>query len=359
MAETCPFDFEGAQSGKPDSCRKGIFERPAYRTARCAQTASRPLRRDAQRPRREITRGAGGSRFGKKPGEFRALEFAEDFPRAQGRKHSAACIFGIYVLAWLAGDRRRLRKVTAQNERARRQEEQKDGTRCFQLPAASTRFEKVLVRYAAPRPGAADGKRPSQPHRSIPQPWSSTTPASPASALKARRCPCVACRHVGSRLDARPRGPSLNARLSPARATRLRRASETMDRERGCRFLRELRPRTRASDGTDLSRARTLMSGKRYPPTGKDRQTNHRVRASPPWPRLTPCSPSAVDASKTRTIASAISGKTTRSPAPGSAPQTMRLNIADAFHKAFDGAAQAAPRSTGGYSPTSATRRCP
>lgn len=145
---------------------------------------------------------------GKSPVNSVRLSLRKTFPALKGANIPRHVSSASMCLPGWPGTGGGYARSPPQNERARRLEEQKDGTRCIQLSTASTRLEKVLVRYAAPRPGAADGKRPSQPHRSIPQPWSSTTPASPASALKVRRCPCVACRHVRSRLDARPRGPS-------------------------------------------------------------------------------------------------------------------------------------------------------
>ena len=79
------------------------------RAARRTQTALRPF--DATRSARtrklpekwERT----GAASGKKPGELRALRVAEivDLRRTQGRKHSAASVFGTYMLAWPAGFR--------------------------------------------------------------------------------------------------------------------------------------------------------------------------------------------------------------------------------------------------------------
>ena len=71
----------------------------------CGRDAQRLFR--ARKPPEKWERTGAAS--GRKPGELRALrgEFAEtvDFRRGQGRKHSAAPVFSVYALAWLAGFR--------------------------------------------------------------------------------------------------------------------------------------------------------------------------------------------------------------------------------------------------------------
>ena len=147
-----------------------------------------PLRRDAQRLLRAKKLPAEwertGAASGRKPGELRALcdEFAEivDFRRAQGRKHSAASVFSVYILAWLAGFRGPV--AAADYAKSLTQEELKalgawknKKTELYEAVSKSTihrvvsnidpiELEKALVRYAAPRLEigraiAADGKR--------------------------------------------------------------------------------------------------------------------------------------------------------------------------------------------------------
>ncbi len=147
-----------------------------------------PLRRDAQRllrarklPEKWERTGAAS---GKKPGELRALrdEFAEivDFRRAQGRKHSAASVFSIYALAWLAGFRGPV--AAAEYAKSLTQEElealgawKNKKTELHEAVSKSTihrvvsnidliEIKKALVRHAVPRLEigraiAADGKR--------------------------------------------------------------------------------------------------------------------------------------------------------------------------------------------------------
>ena len=153
-----------------------------------------PLRRDAQRllcakdlPAEWETTGAVS---GKKPGQLRALrdEFAEivDFRRAQGRKHSAASVFSIYMLAWLAGFRGPVAaadyaKSLTQDELEALGAWKNKKTGLYEAVSKSTihrvicnidptEIEKAHARYSVPRLEigraiAGDGKRPGQPHR--------------------------------------------------------------------------------------------------------------------------------------------------------------------------------------------------